>query len=178
MLEYNDLKLKRLIDSEAIYKKIAKWYEDEEIYNFYEKRSLNYDEVKEKYSKRIKDDSDIISYIINYKKTDIGIIEYRLVSDEFKKIYEVNDNNSYELNIFIGELDYHNKGIGKDCIDIICNYLFKEKKASKIVACPTNDNYNANRCLQKCGFERYKIFEKKDLTGNYRICTLMVKNKK
>ena len=46
------LELRQLIDSDEDYKKLEKWYQEEEIYSHFEQRKLNYKEIKEKYYPR------------------------------------------------------------------------------------------------------------------------------
>lgn len=46
------LELRQLIDSTNDYKKLEKWYQEEEIYSHLEQRKLNYREIKEKYYPR------------------------------------------------------------------------------------------------------------------------------
>ena len=111
-----NLKLRKLNDSEDDYKILEKWYQEEEIYSHFEQRKLNYKEVKNKYFPRTLKDAKIPVYMIEYDNMPIGIIQYQLINRENKELYNINSNNSYEIDIFIGELGMHNKGIGKKAI--------------------------------------------------------------
>ena len=57
--------------------------------------------------------------MIEYDNTPVGIIQYQQIDEDNRKLYGINENNVYEIDIFIGELNLHNKGIGKKAIDLI-----------------------------------------------------------
>ena len=113
--------------------------------------------------------------MIEYKNKPVGIIQYKLVEEEDKKLYKLTGNNIYEIDIFIGELNLHNKGIGKISIDLIVDYLCKEKNAKILVMCPLKSNYNAINCYKKCGFVIKNEFETEDTIGEKQVFVLMVK---
>ena len=115
--------------------------------------------------------------MIEYENIPIGIVQYQLVNNENKKLYSLDANNCYEIDIFIGDIKLHNKGIGKIVINLISNYLFKEKKADLLVMRPLKSNIKAIKCYQKCGFSIVKEFETNDTIGNLQRFVLMVKNK-
>ena len=51
--------------------------------------------------------------MIEYECIPIGIVQYQSLSNDNKKLNGIDINNCYEIDIFIGELRFHNKGIGK-----------------------------------------------------------------
>ena len=73
------LELRQLIDSDEDYKKLEKWYQEEEIYSHFEQRKLNYKEIKEKYYPRTLKEAKIPVYMIEYDKVPIGIISFGLL---------------------------------------------------------------------------------------------------
>jgi len=138
---------------------------------------LNYNEIKNKYYSRTLYDTEVPVYIIEYGDIPVGIIQYKLVNNDDKERYGLNDDNIYELDIFIGELDYQNKGIGKICINIMTNYLFKNRFAEKIIMCPLKDNIKAISCYKKCGFNILKEFKDNDTIGNEKEYILMIRER-
>lgn len=173
--EKGKIKLRRLKSLDSDYKYLEKWYQEEEIYYHFEQRKLTYEEIKNKYLPRTKTDAKIPVFMIEYDSVPIGIIQYQLINEENKKLYDLNIENCYEIDIFIGELNLHNKGIGKTSINLISNYLFKEKNAKALVMCPLKDNYNAINCYKNCGFTIRKEFETKDTIGVKQGYVLMTK---
>ena len=148
MMIDGNLKLRKLNDSEDDYKILEKWYQEEEIYSHFEQRKLNYKEVKNKYFPRTLKDTKIPVYMIEYDNMPIGIIQYQLINNENKELYNINSNNSYEIDIFIGEL---------------------------VVICPLKDNTSAIRCYEKCNFKINKSFKTEDTIGNLQEYLLMIR---
>lgn len=118
--------------------------------------------------------------LIEYQNKPVGIIQYQLIDDDNKNLYGITNNNCYEIDIFIGDVLLHNLGIGKTAIDLISDYLFKEKDASLLVMCPLEDNINAIKCYSKCGFKIIREFETENTIGIIKKYVLMIKklNKK
>ena len=115
-----EIKLRKLNDTDEDYRLLEKWYQEEEIYSHFEQRKLNYDEIKKKYFARTLKESKIPVFMIEYQDIPIGIIQYQLINSENKKLYGLEVNNCYEIDIFIGEIELHNKGIGQKSLDLIC----------------------------------------------------------
>ena len=174
-MKNGDIVLNILEDCNDNYYLLEKWYQIEDIYNNFEQRKLNFSEIKEKYKTRTSEDAKVPVYLINYKSNPVGIIQYKLVSEEDKKLYELEDDNIYEVDIFIGEIDLHNLGIGSKSINILSDYLFDKKKADKIIMCPLSDNYKAIHCYKKCGFIEGKKFKTNDTIGQLKEYILMEK---
>lgn len=175
ILKNNKIKLRLISDSEKDYKYLEKWYQEEEIYSHFEQRILSYNEIKEKYSKRTSKNSKIPVYMIEYNDIPVGIIQYQVVNEENKKLYKIRDNKVYEVDIFIGDLDLHNKGIGSTTVDLMTNYLILEEKADKVVMCPLKENKNAIRCYEKSNFKITNEFKTEDTIGNIQEYVVMVK---
>lgn len=172
-----EIKLRILNNSEDDYKLLEKWYQREEVYTHFEQRKLNYEEVKKKYYPRTKLDSKIPVFMIEYNDTPVGIIQYQAIDDENKKLYALNIDNSFEIDIFIGEPNLYNKGIGRKSINLLSNYLFKEKKANAIVMCPLKENKNAIKCYENCGFKIKNKFQTPNTIGFIQEFVLMIKEK-
>lgn len=169
------LELRQLIDCDDDYKKLEKWYQEEEIYSHFEQRKLKYKEIKEKYYPRTLKEAKIPVYMIEYDKAPIGIIQYQLINSENKKLYNIYYNKCYEIDIFIGELTMQGHGIGKKTINLLSKYLFKEKNAESLVMCPLKDNITAIKCYEKCGFKINNSFKTEDTIGDLQEYLLMIK---
>ena len=170
-----DVNIRLLKDIGEDYKLLEKWYQEEEIYLSFEQRKLNYKEIKEKYYPRTLKTAKIPVYMIEYQKKPVGIIQYKLVDEANKNLYKLTGNNIYEIDIFIGELKEHNKGIGSKAINILSQKLKKEKNAELLVMCPLKNNIKAINCYKKCGFYKKNYFDAKDTIGIPQTYALMVK---
>lgn len=177
-MKFDNVSLRRLKDDINDYKLLEIWYQEEAVYAQFEQRKLNFKEIKEKYYPRTLDDATVPVYMIEYNNEPVGIIQYKLVDEENKKLYGLEVDNIYELDIFIGNIQYHNKGIGYKSILIMNNYLFKEKNANLLVMCPLTNNFNAIKCYQKCGFVNKSKFTTEDTIGVLQEYVLMIKENK
>lgn len=170
-----DVELRRLKDTNIDYELLEKWYQQKEIYISFEQRRLNYDEIKSKYYPRTLRDTKIPVYMIEYQKDPVGIIQYKEVNDNDKKLYKLNSDDIYEIDIFIGNLKVQHKGIGSQAINFLSDYLFKNKKAKILVMSPLKTNINAINCYKKCGFIIKNYYDTEDTIGNTQTYALMIK---
>lgn len=173
----NEIKLRRLTDEIDDYVLLTKWYQEEEIYSHFEQRKLSYEEVRNKYFFRTKEDAKIPVYMIEYIDEPIGIVQYQKISKENLNLYKLDEENSYEVDIFLGEIKLHNKGIGRRVIEMVSKYLFDIKKAKLIVMCPLYDNKNAIKCYKNAGFKEISCFETEDTIGDIQKFVLMIREK-
>ena len=157
-----NLKIIRLEDNEKYYKELEKWYKSREVNTFFEQRPLSLDEIRNKYRERTKEDAKVPVYIINYYDKDIGIIQYSR-----------KDQDTLEIDIFIGESNLISKGIGTKVVTYFYNYLLERCK--RVIMCPLKSNLRAIRCYEKSGFVIKEEFKDKDTIGQEQIFVLMEK---
>lgn len=175
MMDDLEVKIRLLKNIKKDYKLLEKWYQKEEVYSSFEQRKLNFNEIKNKYYPRTLKNTKVPVYMIEYEKNSVGIIQYKLINEEEKKLYKLNNNNVYEIDIFIGELKNQHKGIGSSAINLLSNYLFSEKKADCLIMCPLKTNLKAINCYKKCGFYIKNYYDAKDTIGNVQTYVLMQK---
>ncbi|MDD3341469.1 MAG: GNAT family N-acetyltransferase [Bacilli bacterium] len=169
------IKIRLLCDNDEDYKTLENWYQKEEIYKHFEQRKLTYKEVKNKYLPRTKENAEIPVFMIEYENQPIGIIQYQLVNPENKRLYNITTNNCYEIDIFLGELKLHNKGIGRKSINLLSKYLFNEKQAKLLIMCPLKENIVGIKCYEHCGFKIERYFKTENTIGKMQEYTLMIK---
>ena len=172
MIEFELLK-----DEEINYKLLYKWCSQEEIYRYFEQRPLSYKEIVNKYYPRTLKDTNIKVYIVKYNSVPIGMIQYQKVDEKKNELYEIKLKHAYEIDLFIGQLDLHNKSIGQEIINKMCNYLFDEKKAKHIIGSILDENVKSLKCCQKCGFQLLKQIKMEDTIGILKNYYIVIKNK-
>lgn len=168
--------IRPLANADSDYILLEKWYQEEDVYFNFEQRKLNLVEIKEKYYPRTLKDAKVPVFMIEYNNKPVGIIQYKLVNED-KKLYRLSGNNIYEMDIFIGEISEHNRGIGSRAINILSKILFNEKKAELLVMCPLETNIKAINCYKKCGFKVVRCFRTPNTVGITMQYVLMVKEK-
>ena len=172
MLEFELLK-----DEKINYELLYKWCSQEEIYKYFEQRPLSYDEIINKYYPRTLNDTKVVVYIIKYDNKPIGMIQYQKVDDKKNELYGIKLDNAYEIDLFIGELNLHNKSIGQEVINKMCDYLFNEKKSKNIIGSILQENIKSIKCCEKCGFEILKEIKMKDTIGEIRDYYIVIKER-
>jgi len=111
---------------------------------------------------------------------EIGYIQYYPVDDNGKEQYQCTDLEGiiYGMDQFIGEVEYWNKGIGKQLVQSTVEHLTKTLGADKVVMDPQTWNLRAIACYEKCGFQKVKLLPKHEWhEGEMKDCWLMVYSK-
>lgn len=103
--------------------------------------------------------------IINEKDVIIGFMDYRK-QDML--------SNVHAIGITIGK-KFWGRGYGQECIRILCDYLFNELNAEKIIIEVIDKNVRAIKCYELCGFIKDK--EIIDDDGTTIIKMFLEKNK-
>lgn len=86
---------------------------------------------------------------------------------------------AYGIDLFIGENNYWNQGIGTKMLSAVIKYIFEQLQAVKIVIDPDVSNARAIRCYEKCGFVKVKQLTAHQLhKGQHSDCWLMAINRK
>ena len=95
-----DVSIRLLRNDDSDYKLLERWYQEKEIYSSFEQRKLTYDEVKKKYYPRTFATAKIPVYMIEYENMPVGIIQYKLVDNDDKRLYGLTGDKIYEIDIF------------------------------------------------------------------------------
>lgn len=176
----NSIAFRKMEDCLGDYILLAKWLSDPAVLEFYEGRDnpFNLAKVMEKFVPRARGESEVTPCIIEYDNQAIGYIQYYMVdADE----YEVRDKIEigkyifpYGMDLFIGETEYWNMGIGTNLVKGMIQYLIKNENADGIFIDPQTCNKRAIKCYEKCGFKPVTIIEKRELhEGEYKDNLIM-----
>ena len=80
----------------------------------------------------------------------------------------------YGVDLFIGEPELWDQGIGTKTLSALIGYLFGELGALRVVIDPRVSNARAIRCYERCGFSKIKILPEHELhEGIHRDAWLM-----
>ena len=154
---------------------LLKWLSDPQVLEYYEGRDHRFDEkmVTDKF------------YALNFRKTRC-IIEYCDIAIGYLQFYPLDEGDCveygyeiankifYGIDLFIGETQYWNKGIGTELMKKIIAYLMLEKDAQKIVIDPHCRNVRAIACYEKSGFKKIRRLLKNEMhEGQLEDCWLM-----
>lgn len=159
---YN-ITFRNLKDNQDEYKKLHKWCQNKFVYEWFEQRILSYDEIVNKYkNKLIEKKQELL--IIKCNDKDIGLVQ----------IYRY-DDITYEYDLFIGEEEYLDKGIGTIIVNKVNNIIHDKYKTKSIILRPFKRNIRAIKCYEKCGFKYISEYQGKDTLGNPEVIVILKK---
>ncbi len=165
-------------DIEAIYK----WLNQDSVSKYYgDSREKDLSYVREKYFNKIAD-SNMYPCIIEYNHNKIGYIqfyktnytEYDIPEDKYLKIATPTDN-VIAIDLFIGNDEYRDKGVGTRILKSLINTLFKEYKADVLLIDPKTNNPRAIACYKKAGFNECFIIEQREEINGTKYDNLIMK---
>lgn len=173
-IQHGDLALRFMRDETADYEQMAKWLTDERVLEFYEGRDNPFplERVMAEYSPRALAAESVTPCFIVYNRAPIGYMQYYVVGPNDYGLAE--SESVYGIDMFIGEPDYWNRGIGTRAVSLLLDYLFDTLRATKVVLDTEAWNARAIRCYEKCGFHKIKLLPAHELhEGEYRDSWLM-----
>ena len=175
LIQVGDLTIRRMRDDPHDYRLMAMWLSDERVLEFYEGRDQPhpYGRVVHKYRPRVRGDDPVRPSILVYQEVETGYLQYYLVTSP-ADCGLADATDTHGIDMFIGEPEYWDRGIGSRALSALARYLFDELNARKIVIDPHVDNLRAVRAYEKAGFRKVKILAKHELhEGAYRDSWLM-----
>jgi aminoglycoside 6'-N-acetyltransferase len=175
-----DIGIRKMEDNIADYKLMAKWLSTDELLDYYEGRSNSFDfeKVIKKFKPRAKGESAVVPCLIEHNQKAIGYIQYFLIEPDGYDVGDAINMKNYKLpygmDLFIGETDNWNKGIGTIVVRSLISYLFKNKNADIIFIDPQTWNKRAIRCYEKSGFIPMVIIKNREMhDGEYKDSLIM-----
>ncbi|NMG09870.1 GNAT family N-acetyltransferase [Brasilonema sp. UFV-L1] len=181
----DEISIRQMRDDIQDYELMAKWLTDEKVLKYYEGRDNPFplDRIIEFYQPMVRGDDSVVSCLFYYQNTPIGYLQYYALNDLPKtdrQMYCLEEtDNVYGMDLFIGETQYCNQGIGTKVVSLAVEYIFEQLQAAKVVIDPQVWNTRAIRCYEKCGFVKVKILPEHELQeGKYWDCWLMATDHK
>ena len=154
---------------------LQKWLSNPQVLEYYEGRDHCFNEQMIQ-NKFYVPNPQKTRCIIEYFKEPIGYLQfYPLAEDEYVEYgYKALSNNMYGVDMFLGETQYWNKGIGTDTMKEIVKYLICKKGAQKILLDPQCRNTRAIACYKKSGFKKTQLLPDCEMhEGKKEDCWLM-----
>ncbi|BCL35458.1 GNAT family N-acetyltransferase [Nostoc sp. MS1] len=176
----DEITIRLMEDKVENYQLMAKWLSDERVLEFYEGRDNPFDleRIIEAYQPMVRGNDAVKPCFIYYQNITIGYLQYCLLDDlpeADKQTYCLEKtDNVYALDLFIGEPNFWNRGVGSKILTVAVNYIFEVFLANKVVIDPRVENTRAIRCYEKVGFVKVKLLPAHELhEGKYSDCWLM-----
>ncbi len=169
MIKSDDITICPMQDEESDYQLMAKWLSDPRVYEFIHGKPKDLIWAKNKYGPRIRKEEPVNACIIEFKNQPIGYIQYFNIKP-YEKDYEMkNTKDIWAIDLWIGEVEFWDKGIGSQALKLLKDYIFKKLHAKKIIIDPHTDNPRAIHVYEKVGFKKIKILKKHELYKNKKV---------
>jgi aminoglycoside 6'-N-acetyltransferase len=180
LFQNEQIALRKMEDIITDYELMAKWLSTEEVLDYYEGRSNSFDleKVIKKFAPRVKGEVEVVPCLIEHSQKPIGYIQYYIANPEEYEVGNTinmkNYRSPYGIDLFIGETDNWNKGIGTTALCAMISYLFNSKNADIIFIDPQTWNKRAIRCYEKSGFIPRGVIKNRELhDGEYKDSLIM-----
>lgn len=148
------------------YEQMAKWLTDERVLKYYEGRDNPHDlpKVIEVFQPLVTGKDEAVPCIIRMDGRSIGYIQfYPILSEELKELKVEDYHKPYGVDLFIGERDCRNRGIGPRVLRLLCRYLFEELGADVVVGDPQAWNLRSINAFAAAGFSQECILPDHEL---------------
>lgn len=137
---------------------LHKWLNEGPVLEWYSKKPLTFEEVKEKYTPRIEGKTKTDHYVISHGKKLIGYIQTYRVTDypEWNQYVEAGADAA-GLDLFIGENEFRGQGLGSQIIRaFLKQVVFKDPTLVTCISGPDPRNIASKRAFEKAGFKYFK----------------------
>ena len=149
----DELTFRRMADTPEEYTQIARWLSNPQIHRFYEGKALSLAEVAEKFGPKCRETA-LVPLIFCWNGKPAGFLQYYPADPEEYHagafLAAQGCRNPYAADLFIGEPELLNRGIGTAALTIIRDMLF-QNGCDALLVDPQAENKRALRCYQKCG---------------------------
>ncbi len=156
---------------------LCRWLNNPAVLAFYDGRDRVYDidMIRAKFFDDTRANRPL-GHLVLWQDTPLGYIQTYLVGAREREIYGYSSELSkvYGMDLFLGEPDRWNQGIGTTLVRSVANQLFREYHAAAVVVDPRTDNLRAVHVYEKCGFAKLKLMQGHEWhEGQYRDCWIM-----
>lgn len=158
-----------------------KWMTDPETMKFWEGMTKHYDleMVAQEYREGVEE--GVIKCIIEYDHRPIGFCQFCTLGAEEYDVppadysrFVAETQTAYGIDIFLGEVEYRDQGIGTRCMKLLAQTLFTKYHADVIMIDPKVHNARAIACYHKCGFTDCFVTPRRELQdGIYHDSLIM-----
>lgn len=156
-----DLVIRRMRDHDDDYSLMVRWRNLPHVRRWWDHDlpTQTLESIREEYAQETADDSPTTLCIIELEKEPVGFTQfYRWASfpDETDEVGVPYDDDTFGLDIFIGEPDLPGKGLGTRIVTLLSDYLLDELGASSVSLTTALDNHAAQRTYEKSGFTKVR----------------------
>ena len=175
----NGLVIRRMRDEPAEYERIVQWQNQPHVREWWnpDDPPLSPDETQRQYEALTRADSTTIACVFEFEGRAAGYIQfypwgpYQEEADEmgFPAV-----EDAWGLDVFVGEPDLIDRGVGSALVDLLSLFLFDECGASRVMFAAAVDNGRALRAYEKAGFTREGRVLDTDVKDGQRVASWLL----
>ncbi len=177
-----DLAIRRMRDELSDYALFVRWRNEPHVAEWWttddDPTPTTPERVAEKYGPRTEDAFWVTSCIFSLGDRPVGYVQFYPWDAEAEAAAEMGVptvEGSFGLDIFIGEPDVIDRGVGSRVVSLLSRHLFEARDATAIALVTPVDNSRAQRAYEKAGFRKVKQTLDTDVVnGERRMSWLMV----
>ncbi len=166
-----DIAIRLMRDDDEDYVLMSRWLSDERVLEFYGGRDNPHDltKVRLEYGPNVRGQGNVVPCMLVYRGVLIGYLQHYTVEGPEAEELEIESTSGvYGVDLFIGDPELWDKGIGTAALSAFLRYMFDDKGARRIIIDPRVSNLRAIRCYEKCGFHTIGLLEGRELhEGEY-----------
>jgi aminoglycoside 6'-N-acetyltransferase len=176
-----DLTVRTMRDEEAEYALIARWRSQPHVHEWWDPDdpSPTLEQVRAQYGPRVRGEDPTTACVIELDGTPIGYLQFyrwRAWPEDDAALDVRADPGTFGLDVFIGEPDLIEHGLGTRAVDHVCAYLERDRGASAVALTTERTNLRAQRAYEKAGFRKIREVLDTDTRDGERVwCWLMVR---
>ncbi len=173
-LRDGDLSIRLMRDDPQDYELLVRWRAQPHVHAWWDpdEPPPTYDTVVEWHGPRAQAEEATTSCIIQLGERPIGYVQYfpwaPFAEDARAMGFEV-DERAFGIDIFIGESDLLDRGIGTRAVELMCRHLEDELEASGVALTTETSNHRAQRAYEKAGFVKVKEVLELDTRDGERV---------
>ena len=139
---------------------LFRWLHDPEVAQFWGEPPADRDEVRGGYLEP--NEAPTWCFIIQHAGRDVGLIQY------WHAYADTHYRFSASIDIFVGEPDARNRGVGTEAVRTLLAHLFEVTGMHIVTIDPQTTNARAIRAYEKAGFRRDGVLRHHDrMHGEY-----------
>ena len=173
--------IRKMQNSEHDFLLMLRWMTDPQTMRYWEgmQEIYTYERVAREFAEHGRE--GVTPCIIAYAGAEIGYCQFCLLNAELFEVPEREyarfarpEDRVYGIDIFLGEVEYRNRGVGTACLKALMRALFETHGADALMIDPKTHNARAIRCYRKCGFQDLFIVPQREWQdGKYHDSLIM-----
>ena len=146
---------------------LTHWLRQRHVLEFWPAQMTD-EQIRQKYLAHT-DSKSVFPFLIWLSKTPIGYVQAYAASQVGDGWWPDEKEGTYGIDLFIGDLEYMNKGYGSEIVRAFLKDFSKEYRVQKWIVDVSPRNPRAIRCFEKAGFNFVKEIDTPDGKANLMV---------